>query len=166
MLRKIRTYTEKHNLLRPGDTVIVGLSGGADSVALLHLLAQLNYSCIAAHCNFHLRGDESDRDETFARQIADSLHIPYYKKDFDTLGYAEQQHISVEMAARELRYEWFDELRITHKAQAIAVAHHSDDNVETVLLNLIRGTGIRGLTGIRPKRDYIIRPLLETTRQG
>ena len=165
MIHKIRTYIEKHGLLRLDDTVIVGLSGGADSVALLHILTKLNYSCIAAHCNFHLRGDESKQDEVFARQTASSLQIPFYKKDFDTIGYANRKHISVEMAARELRYEWFEELRITHHAQAVSVAHHQDDSVETVLLNLIRGTGIRGLTGIDPKRDSIIRPLLEITRQ-
>jgi tRNA(Ile)-lysidine synthase len=165
MLHKIRTYIEKHNLLRPDETVIVGLSGGADSVALLHLLTQLNYPCLAAHCNFHLRGDESQQDEYFAQQIAESLHIPFDKKDFDTIGYARSKHISVEMAARELRYGWFEELRITHHAQAVAVAHHQDDSIETVLLNLIRGTGIRGLTGIQPKRDSLIRPLLEATRQ-
>ena len=164
MLYQIGSYIDRHDLLRTGDTVIVGLSGGADSVALLYCLAQLNYSCIAAHCNFLLRGDESDQDEAFAQQIAGSLHIPFYHKDFDTIGYAEQQHISVEMAARELRYEWFEELRMLHKAHAIAVAHHQDDSVETVLLNLIRGTGIRGLTGIRPKRDFVVRPFLETTR--
>ena len=165
MLHKISTYIDKHNLLRAGDTVIVGLSGGADSVALLHVLVRLNYACIAAHCNFHLRGEESDQDEVFARQIAGSLHIPYYNKDFDTIGYAEQQHISVEMAARELRYNWFETLRTAHNARVIAVAHHQDDSVETVLLNLIRGTGIRGLSGIRPVRDSIVRPFLETTRQ-
>jgi tRNA(Ile)-lysidine synthase len=165
MLHKIRTYIEKHGLLCPDDTVIVGLSGGADSVALLHILVQLNYSCIAAHCNFHLRGDESNQDEAFAHQLAISLQIPFYKKDFDTTGYAARKHISVEMAARELRYGWFEELRKSHNAQVIAVAHHRDDSVETVLLNLIRGTGIRGLTGIRPERDTLIRPLLETTRR-
>jgi len=165
MLNKISAYIKKHNLLCPDDTVIVGLSGGADSVVLLHILAQLGYSCIAAHCNFHLRGDESLQDEVFAQQTAASLQIPFYKKDFDTIGFANQKHISVEMAARELRYEWFEELRIIYHAQAVAVAHHQGDSVETVLLNLIRGTGIRGLTGICPKRDSLIRPLLETTRQ-
>ncbi len=165
MLHKIRTFIEKHNLLHPDKTVIVGLSGGADSVALLHILTQLNYPCISAHCNFHLRGEESMLDEVFAQQIAESLQIPFCKKDFDTIEYAHQNSISVEMAARELRYEWFEELRIAHHAQAVAVGHHQDDSVETVLLNLIRGTGIRGLTGIRPERDTIIRPLLETSRQ-
>ena len=161
----IRTYIKKNNLLHADQPVIVGLSGGADSMALLHLLVQLNYTCIAAHCNFHLRGEDSNLDEAFTQQTADSLHIPYYKKDFDTPGYAKQQHISVEMAARELRYAWFEELRVAHGAQAIAVAHHRDDHVETVLLNIIRGTGIRGVCGIRPERDFIVRPLLETTKQ-
>ena len=165
MLSQINTFIEKHNLLHAGDNVIVGLSGGADSVALLHVLVRLNFSCIAAHCNFHLRGNESDQDEAFARQIANALRVPYYNIDFDTIGYAQQQHISVEMAARGLRYEWFEKLRMQNKSQAIAVAHHQDDSVETVLLNLIRGTGIRGLTGIHPKRDCIVRPFLETTRQ-
>ena len=165
MLHKIRTYIEKHKLLQPNENVIVGLSGGADSVALLNVLNKLDYACIAAHCNFRLRGDESDRDEVFARQIAASLSIPYYNKDFDTSGYARNKRISIEMAARELRYEWFETLRLAHGAQAIAVGHHRDDNVETILMNLIRGTGIRGLSGIRPERDHIIRPLLETTRQ-
>ena len=165
MLHKVRTFIEKHNLLHPDKTIIVGLSGGADSVALLHILTQLNYPCIAAHCNFLLRGEESMLDEVFAQQIAESLQIPFYKKGFNTIECAHQKNISVEMAARELRYEWFEELRIAHHAQAVAVGHHQDDSVETVLLNLIRGTGIRGLTGIRPVRDTIIRPLLETSRQ-
>ena len=166
MIDKIRTYIAKNNLICAGDVIIVGLSGGADSVALLHVLMQLNVSCIAAHCNFHLRGDESNQDEAFARQITmESLHIPYYSKDFDTIGYAKQQHISVEMAARELRYEWFETLRVDNNAQAIAVAHHRDDNTETILLNLIRGTGLRGLSGMRPKREFIIRPFLETSQQ-
>jgi len=165
MLHQIRTYIEKHKLLFAGDTVIVGLSGGADSVALLYCLTYLNYSCIAAHCNFHLRGDESDQDAIFSQQIAASLRVPYYIKDFDTLSFAGQHHLSVEMAARELRYKWFEKLRVDCNAQAVAVAHHQDDSVETVLLNLIRGSGIRGLTGIRPKRDFVVRPFLETTQQ-
>lgn len=166
MLRTIRKYIEQHDLLQPDAPVIVGLSGGADSVALIHLLKQLNYRCIAAHCNFHLRGAESDRDETFARQIADSLQIPFEKKDFDTVGYAESHGVSVEMAARELRYQWFEMLRTAYHAQAIAVAHHQDDSIETVLMNLIRGTGIGGLRGIRPKNGYIVRPLLAVNRSG
>ncbi|MDO4703597.1 tRNA lysidine(34) synthetase TilS [Tannerella sp.] len=164
MLRAIRKYIEQYDLLQPAAPVIVGLSGGADSVALIHVLNRLNYRCVAAHCNFHLRGAEADRDETFARQIAESLQIPFEKKDFDTVGYAESHGVSIEMAARELRYQWFEMLRTAYHAQAIAVAHHQDDSIETVLMNLIRGTGIGGLHGIRPKNGFIVRPLMAVNR--
>lgn len=164
MIRKISKYIGNHNLLQLNDKVIVGFSGGADSVALLHALTRLDYSCIAAHCNFHLRGEESDRDEAFAQEEAKKLNIPFYKKDFDTTAYARQNRQSIEMAARELRYQWFEELRKDLKAQVIAVAHHQDDSIETFLLNVIRGTGIRGLTGIRPKNNVIIRPMLAVNR--
>lgn len=157
---KIAAFIEKHRLLSPGATVIVGFSGGADSVALLHVLHRLGYKCIAAHCNFHLRGAESLRDEMFACNFAQSLHIPVEKTDFDTRRYASEQHISIEMAARDLRYAWFETLRVNCQAEAIAVAHHQDDSVETVLLNLIRGTGIRGLSGIRVRSGAVVRPLL------
>jgi tRNA(Ile)-lysidine synthase len=160
MTQSVLTYIKKHRLLQPGDKVIAGVSGGADSIALLHVLVRAGYPCIVAHCNFHLRGDESDRDATFAEQVASSLHLPFYKADFDTAEYADRQQVSIEMAARELRYQWFEELRNRLQAQAIAIAHHRDDSVETVLFNLIRGTGIRGLCGIRPKNGYLIRPLL------
>lgn len=164
MLRTIRKYIEQYGLLQPDAPVIVGFSGGADSVALIHVLNRLHYRCIAAHCNFHLRGAEADRDETFARQIAGSLQIPFEKKDFDTVEYADTHGISIEMAARELRYQWFETLRTAYHAQAIAVAHHQDDSVETVLMNLIRGTGIGGLHGIRPKNGYVVRPLMAVNR--
>jgi tRNA(Ile)-lysidine synthase len=164
MIHTIHTYIEKHQLLQPGDTVIAGVSGGADSIALLHVLVRLGYKCAAAHCNFHLRGEESDRDEAFVKQTADALNIPFLKADFDTTGYATRKHISIEMAARELRYQWFEELRVTYPAQAIAVAHHQDDSVETLLLNLTRGTGIRGLRGIQPRNEYLVRPLLAVNR--
>ncbi|MDR1455227.1 MAG: tRNA lysidine(34) synthetase TilS [Tannerella sp.] len=165
MISSVCAYITKHRLLQPDDRVIAGVSGGADSIALLHVLTRAGYDCTVAHCNFHLRGDESDGDEQFVAQVAASLHLPFRKTDFDTAGYAGQKHISVEMAARELRYRWFEELRRSLQAQAIAVAHHRDDSIETVLLNLIRGTGIRGLCGIRPKNGYVIRPLLSLNRQ-
>lgn len=160
----IHTYIEKHQLLDDNRPVLVGFSGGADSVALLSLLVQLDYPCIALHCNFHLRGDESLRDERFAEQTAHKLDVPFYKTDFDTTAYAAIHHFSIEMAARELRYNWFEEMRSRLGAQAIAVAHHRDDSVETVLMNLIRGTGVRGLGGIRPKNGYVVRPLLAVSR--
>lgn len=161
----VRAYIEKQQLLAGDAPVLVGFSGGADSVALLCLLVQLGYRCIALHCNFHLRGDESMRDERFAEETARKLGVPFYKTDFDTTAYAAGHHLSVEMAARELRYNWFEEMRLRLGAQAVAVAHHRDDSVETVLLNLIRGTGIRGLGGIRPKNGYIVRPLLAVSRR-
>ncbi|MDR1602586.1 MAG: tRNA lysidine(34) synthetase TilS [Tannerella sp.] len=160
MIRAFRKYIETHKLLNPNDTVVAGVSGGADSVALLHLLARSGYACVVAHCNFHLRGDESDGDEHFTMQTADALHFPFHKIDFDTQNHASQNRISIEMAARELRYRWFEQLRVGQHAQAIAVAHHRDDSIETVIYNIVRGTGIRGLTGIHPKNGHIIRPLL------
>lgn len=164
MLNEISRYIESHQLLTKDRPVVVGLSGGADSVALLLALCDLGYPCLAAHCNFHLRDAESDRDEVFARLLAESQGVPFYKTDFDTKIYAARNGISVEMAARELRYQWFEQLRIEQNAQAIAVAHHEQDNVETVLLNLIRGTGIKGLGGMSPKNGYVVRPLLSVKK--
>lgn len=164
MLQSVKEYIKGNNLLGLTDKVIVGFSGGADSVALLHALHTLKYDCVAAHCNFHLRGDESNRDEQFAREFAESLSVPFLKTDFDTIGYAEEHKISIEMAARELRYHWFEKILLKEKASVVAVAHHEDDHVETILLNLIRGTGIKGLTGIQAKREHVIRPLLQVRK--
>jgi len=165
MIGIIRTYIEQNSLLTCNRPVIVGFSGGADSVALLSVLSRLGYDCIAAHCNFHLRGNESQRDEDFCRSFTQSVNVPFYKIDFDTEKYAKENSVSIEMAARDLRYEWFESLRQKLDAQAIAVAHHIDDSVETVLMNLCRGTGIRGLVGIRPKKGFVVRPLLSVTRK-
>lgn len=165
MIHTIRLYIEKYRLLSGDRPVLVGLSGGADSVALLGVLVRLGYPCIALHCNFYLRGEESVRDEAFARTFALSLEVPFHKTDFDTTSYAVEKHVSIEMAARELRYAWFEEMREWLGAQAIAVAHHRDDSVETVLMNLVRGTGIRGMGGIRPRNGFIVRPLLCVSRE-
>lgn len=165
MIRKVAKYIDKHRLLKQEAKVIVALSGGADSVALLLLLQNLGYNCTAAHCNFHLRGDESMRDEHFVRSLCERLGVHCSVKEFDTKLYAAQNGISIEMAARDLRYEFFEQERINRKADAIAVAHHRDDSAETLLLNLIRGTGIRGLHGIRPINGYIVRPLLGVSRK-
>lgn len=161
----VRAYIDKYQLLTVGKPVLVGVSGGADSIALLTVLVELGYSCIVGHCNFHLRGEESMRDEHFTETYARKQGLPFVKVEFNTRDYAAEHHLSVEMAARELRYAWFEEMRCVHDAQAIAVAHHRDDNVETVLMNLIRGSGIRGMSGIRPKNGFVIRPLLPVTRQ-
>ncbi|MDR0546860.1 MAG: tRNA lysidine(34) synthetase TilS [Dysgonamonadaceae bacterium] len=165
MIRKVRLYIKNRRLLNVNAKVIVGLSGGADSVVLLSILQRLGYACSAAHCNFHLRGEEALRDEKQAIDWAKSLKIPCFKQDFDTLAIAHERGISVEMAARDLRYEWFEQLRQEQGAEAIAVGHHRDDSIETLLLNLMRGTGIKGLAGIKPKNGYIVRPLLDVSKQ-
>ena len=164
MLSKVKDYIKKHKLLSLRDLYIVALSGGADSVALLLLLDEMGYKVHALHCNFHLRGEESDRDERFCEDLCLKKNIPFHRIHFDTLMYAETHKMSVEMAARELRYRYFEQLRKDIGAEAICVAHHQDDTVETVLLNLVRGTGLRGLTGIQPRNGAILRPLLCVTR--
>lgn len=162
--QKVVSYIKEKQLIPEQGKIIVALSGGADSVALLYLLSELNYPLIAAHCNFHLRGAESDRDEAFVRALTDRLGVECHVISFDTKEYAATHGCSIEMAARELRYDWFERLRQETGAVAVAVAHHSDDSVETVLLNLMRGTGIQGLTGIAPRRDAVVRPLLCLSR--
>lgn len=162
--RRIERYITEKELFGKQDKLVVALSGGADSVALLRALLSLGYDCMAAHCNFHLRADESDRDEAFVRKLCDILSVPLEVVHFQTSDYAKEKGLSIEMAARELRYEWFENIRQKHGASYIAVAHHKDDNVETFLLNLSRGTGINGLKGIMPKNGWIVRPLLEVGR--
>lgn len=165
MLNTIHRYISDNGLPLPPTPLIVALSGGADSVALLLLLKQLGYAVIAAHCNFHLRGEESNRDEHFVRKLCGRQRVRLYVQHFNTVATAQKEGISIEMAARDLRYNWFEELRQTTNAQAIAVAHHRDDNAETILLNLIRGTGLHGLKGMLPINGHIIRPLLEVSRK-
>lgn len=162
---RVAQYIEKEKLFCLNDKVLVTLSGGADSVALLRLLLSMGYTCEAAHCNFHLRDKESDRDEAFVRRLCHESGVLLHIEHFDTTQYAAKKHISIEMAARELRYEWFETLRRKREASVIATAHHKDDSVETVLLNLIRGTGINGLLGIRPRNGNIVRPLLCLSRE-
>lgn len=164
IIGRVRHYIEENNLLAEGDRVIVGVSGGADSITLLTMLRELGYECVAVHCNFHLRGSESDRDEAFVRTLCTDRDIPLVVCSYDTREYAATHKCSIEMAARELRYADFERLMSEHGCSAIAVAHHRDDSVETVLMNLIRGTGIRGLCGISPQNGNVIRPLLCLTR--
>lgn len=163
--QKIALYIDRNKLFSPKDKILVALSGGADSVALLRLLLTLGYACEAAHCNFRLRGTESDRDEVFVRRLCEEHQIPLHVIHFNTAREAEERHISIEMAARELRYNWFEKVRRENSITAVAVAHHQDDSVETLLLNLIRGTGINGLRGIQPKNGSIVRPLLCLNRE-
>lgn len=137
--------------MQPQDKVLVCVSGGADSVALLDVLRRGGYECEVAHCNFHLRGAESDRDEQFVRSLCSKMEVKLSVKNFDTFLYAREHKMSVELAARELRYAWFEELAKEKGCQAIAVAHHQNDQAETVLMNLRRGAGIKGLCGMRCK---------------
>lgn len=163
-IKKVSQFIEEKHLFGFSDKVLVALSGGADSVALLRVLLRLGYACEAAHCNFHLRGEESVRDERFVRALAERLGVPLHVIHFDTNAYAASHNVSVEMAARELRYDWFTKLRQECGAKVVAVAHHRDDSVETFLLNLVRGTGINGLQGIRPVNGDVVRPLLCVSR--
>ena len=161
----MRNYIRQHHLLEEGARVLVGLSGGPDSVCLARILDSLGYGVVAVHCNFHLRGDESQRDEQFVVSLCQQMGWELHRVDFDTQTYARQQKISIEMAARELRYEHFRSLLHDTQAHVIAVGHHQDDNIETLLLNAVRGTGIRGLCGMQPRNNDVVRPLLCLTRQ-
>lgn len=164
MLNKVGDYIRRERLLSRDGLHIVALSGGADSVALLLIMHRLGYHIEAAHCNFHLRGEESERDEAFVKSLCQSLSIPIHLIHFDTKEYASLHQVSIEMAARELRYKYFEQLRQDIGAETVCVAHHRDDAVETLLMNLLRGSGIHGLTGIRPRNGHIVRPLLCLSR--
>lgn len=165
MLNKVAGFIGKHQLLSCDGLHIVALSGGADSVALLLILKELGYHIEAAHCNFHLRGEESNRDEEFVKSLCNENNIPLHLIHFETEEYAHLHQVSLEMAARDLRYHYFRQLREDIGAETVCVAHHRDDAVETLLMNLLRGSGIHGLTGIRAKNGYIVRPLLDLSRQ-
>ena len=164
-INRVQDYISEHQLLLKDKKYIVALSGGADSVALLLTLSRCGYHVEAATCNFHLRGEESDRDEMFCVDLCNQLHITIHRAHFDTRTYASLHKVSIEMAARELRYTYFDKLRKDVGCDGICVAHHRDDCVETVLINLLRGTGIHGLRGILPRNGNILRPLLCVTRK-
>lgn len=163
-LQKVSKFIALHQLMQRDRKYIVALSGGADSVTLALALKELGYTIEAAHCNFHLRGEESNRDELFCQKFCNDNGIALHTTHFDTEGFARLRKISIEMAARHLRYTYFNQLATDVNASAICVAHHQDDSVETVLLNLIRGTGLHGLTGIKPINGNIVRPLLCVTR--
>lgn len=165
MIELVRRFSEENNLLDNKELYVVGLSGGADSVALFLLLSEMGFRIHAAHCNFHLRGSESNRDEAFCVDLCERMGVELHLAHFDTKEYAALHKVSIEMAARELRYAYFEQLRRDLGAAAICVAHHRDDSVETVLMNLVRGCGLRGLCGIQPRYGYVIRPLLCVSRQ-
>ncbi|WP_430809776.1 MULTISPECIES: tRNA lysidine(34) synthetase TilS [unclassified Carboxylicivirga] len=146
------------------DKLLVATSGGADSMALLNVLADAGYSVVAAHCNFQLRGQESDADEQLVTSFCQARAIPLHTRRFDTTGYASRYKVSIEMAARDLRYSWFDALMAEHGLDAVVTGHHGNDAIETFFLNLVRGTGVRGLSGIRYRHGKVLRPLLSCKR--
>lgn len=165
MLKGFRSYIIENQLCSPDDRILATVSGGIDSIVLVDLFISAGYFCGIAHCNFKLRGEESDEDEFFVRELARRYEVPFFSKSFDTSEYAEMNNLSIQMAARELRYEWFEELRQEQGYDFIATAHNKNDILETFLLNLARGTGIHGLTGIKNKSGKIIRPLLFASRE-
>ena len=162
---RFQSYVERHGLFSRDDRILLTVSGGVDSMVLLSLMASLGYRFGVAHCNFQLRGAESDEDEVIVAREAARYGVPCYNRRFDTAAEMERTGESMEMAARRLRYAWFDALSREHGYTAIAIAHHADDSIETFFINLLRGTGLRGLTGISTQVGKVIRPLLFASRK-
>lgn len=165
MLTQFNSFIENHLLVASGQSTLLAVSGGIDSMVMAELFHRAGFRFGIAHANFQLRGEESDGDERFVRDIAGKYAVRYFTEKFSTKEYAEQHRISIQMAARELRYRWFEEVRYADGFDLIATAHHLDDQVETFFINLLRGTGIAGLHGIPVKNGKIIRPLLFATRE-
>ena len=167
LLEKFKAFVQKEHLFLPKDKLLLAVSGGVDSVVLCELCKQAGYDFVIAHCNFQLRGGESDRDENFVKDLGKKYEVEVLIKKFDTEKYAASNKLSIQVAARELRYNWFYELLDTSTANCqlptgnwLLTAHHADDNIETLLMNFFKGTGITGLRGILPKQGKVIRPLL------
>ena len=165
MINLFKSYISNNSLCSEEDRILVTVSGGIDSVVLLDLFIKSGYNCGIAHCNFNLRAKESDNDEIFVKTLANSYNIPVFSKSFNTIEYAEINKLSIQMAARDLRYEWFEDLRLEEGFDLIATAHNKNDILETFFINLTRGTGIHGLSGIKNKSGALIRPLLFATRE-
>jgi len=164
LLEKFGHFTKRHQLFIPSDRTLLAVSGGMDSMFMTWLFNACDFNFAMAHCNFMLRGEESQADERFVVDFAATLGVPVFTRQFDTLAYAESNHLSVQMAARSLRYAWFADLVRDHGFKGIALGHHLGDSTETMFINLLRGTGIAGLRGIRVKRGIYLRPLLFLTR--
>jgi tRNA(Ile)-lysidine synthase len=162
---RFKSFITLHKLFNPSEKVLLAVSGGKDSVLMTHLFNDAGFNFGIAHCNFKLRADESEEDERFVKNLSLALGVPYYHTNFDTEKVAKANEVSIQMAARDLRYNWFKTIRNNFDYDYIAVAHHQSDTTETILLNLVRGTGIAGLHGILPKRDKLIRPLLFLNRE-
>ena len=176
LLQKFIEFIKKENLFQPKDKLLLAVSGGVDSVVLCELCKQVGFDFVIAHCNFQLRGEESERDEKFVREIAKKYNVEIFVKKFDTEKFAEAKKISIQVAARELRYEWFNDVvncqlsmvngeavassDNSHTVTHILTAHHANDNIETLLMNFFKGSGIKGLRGMLPRQGKIIRPLL------
>ena len=166
MVKRFLRFVKKHGLINDGDRVLLAVSGGVDSLVMVHLFEAASYAYGIAHCNFCLRGEASDGDAVFVEKLAKKLGVQFHLKNFDTGRIANERHISIQMAARDLRYQWFEGLSVQFGYNKVAVAHHLDDSIETVIYNLVRGTSIAGLRGILPKsRENVIRPLLEFERE-
>lgn len=165
MLDSLKQFIQSKSLFTSDEKILLAVSGGIDSMVMLHLVNQLGISFGVAHCNFQLREQESNDDETFVRTSVEMLGVPFYLARFETHAFAEENHLSIQMAARELRYTWFENIRKTNGYHYIATAHNSDDSIETFFINLSRGCGIDGLTGIKPNTGNIIRPLLFASRE-
>jgi tRNA(Ile)-lysidine synthase len=163
-VERFAAYINQYQLFTQADQVLAAVSGGMDSVLMVHLLKAAGYSFAIAHCNFQLRGAEAQADQDFCRALAQQLEVPFYTMNFDTATFAAEQKVSIQMAARQLRYQWFEQLSQQYQYTAVALAHHQNDTIETILLNLTRGTGIAGLHGILPKNNLWVRPLLFLTR--
>lgn len=164
LLQQLSKFIEENSLLNKEEKILVGVSGGVDSVVLLHSLTKLKYNCSIAHCNFKLRGNDSDEDEKLVISLAEELKIPIYTKSFETLDFAKKNSISIQMAARQLRLNWLNELTEEHNFNKLCFAHHLNDNIETLFINLLRGTGVNGLKGILSLNENICRPLLFATK--
>ncbi|NLR58107.1 tRNA lysidine(34) synthetase TilS [Chitinophaga polysaccharea] len=164
LLTHFSDYISRQRLFDPAQKILLAVSGGVDSIVMASLFKQAGYAAGIAHCNFQLRAAESEQDEAFVKQVAARLGLPFHSIRFDTHAYVEEHHVTIQVAARELRYEWLEQIRAAEGYAYIATAHHMQDSVETALMNFTKGTGIAGLHGILPKQEKIIRPLLFTEK--